>query len=183
MNNGDSLTNKIIELKMQYKDLSIQHFMNYELFTWVWWFGIFCAIIPLILWWKVVDRKRILEITILGLVVNVSATILDVFGSEFALWEYIVRILPQIPLLFPVDYILLPIIEMLIYQRFPKWKGFIIANIFAAAILSFAVEPLATLIGQYRLISWKYVYSFPIYIIIAAFSKYVTERIVLHKTE
>jgi hypothetical protein len=182
MNNGSRLIDELLNIKIRYRDLSVQHWLNYELFTWVWWLGIFSTIVPLIVWWKVVDRKRILELTVLGLIVNVSATFLDIFGSEFALWEYRIRILPHIPLLFPVDSIVLPVINMLIYQSFPKWKKFLIANTIAAAGMAFIIEPFVVLIGQYKLINWQYIYSFPIYIIICVFSKIVTERIISLKT-
>lgn len=181
MNNVDKLMEEVINVKIRYRDLSFQRWLNYEVFSWQWWFGT-ATILSLIVWWKLVDRKRILEISVFGLIVNVSATILDVTGSELVLWDYSIRVLPHIPMLFPVDFILLPIIDMLIYQYCRKWKQFLIANTIAAAALAFIVEPFAIMIGQYKLFSWRLVYSFPIYLAIAIFSRLVTQKLASRKT-
>ncbi|MCX7709524.1 MAG: hypothetical protein N2484_06705 [Clostridia bacterium] len=183
MNQQDILIQEIINIKMKYRQLSIEHWLNFELFTWVWWLGVASVIVPLILWWKMVDRKRILDICIFGLVVNIAATFLDVSGSEYVLWEYTIRVIPHIPLIFPVDYILLPVVGMLIYQYFPNWKRFLFANTVSAAVLAFIVEPFATMIHQYKLIHWKYIYSFPIYILIAIFAKLVTQKLLSQRQE
>lgn len=175
MSGPDPMIDEIIKLKQQLRALFIQHWLTKEVLTWVWWVGIACVIIPFVIWWKVVDKKRLLEICVYGLMVNVSSIFLDVVGSEFVLWEYPVHILPQVPLLFPVDLVILPIIYMIIYQKLSTWWPYLIASTAAAALLAFCFEPLAVLIGQYMLIIWKYYYSFPIYIMIAAFSKLVVQ--------
>ncbi len=175
MNNSEMIE-QIIQTKLIYKQLSIEHWVKYEVFTWQWWIGLACVVIPLLVWWKLVDRRRILEVTVFGLLINISASFLDVLGSESVLWNYTIRILPQTPLLFPVDYILLPILYMLIYQRYKAWKQFLYASTGIALALAFAVEPLAVYIKQYQLISWHYIYSFPIYILISIFSKLITNK-------
>lgn len=175
MHGPDPLIDEIINAKQQLRGLFVQHWLTKEVFTWVWWVGIACLVIPFIVWWIAVDKKRLLEICVYGLMVNVSSIFLDVLGSEFVLWEYPVHILPQIPLLFPVDLVILPVIYMLVYQKCSRWWPFLIASAIAAALLAFGFEPLAVLIGQYKLIIWKYYYSFPIYIMIAIFSKLVVQ--------
>ena len=172
--NDSQMIDQIIRIKIMYRQLSIEHWVKFEVFTWQWWIGIAVVIIPLLLWWKQVDKRRILEISVYGLLVNIFAIFLDVVGSELVLWNYTIRILPQMPLLFPVDYILLPISYMLIYQRYPAWKQFLLASIIVALALAFVTEPLAVYIKQYQLISWHYIYSFPIYIMISILSKLIT---------
>jgi len=171
------MMNQMIQVKEMYKQLSIEHWVKYEVFTWQWWIGLACVVIPLLLWWKQVDRRRILEITAFGFMVNILATFLDVMGSELLLWNYTLRILPQTPLLFPVDFILVPIIYMLIYQRCLAWKQFLLASTIVALALAFIVEPLAVYIKQYQLISWHYIYSFPIYVLIAILAKLFADKL------
>jgi len=166
------MINQIIQTKLMYKQLSIEHWVKYEVFTWQWWIGIACIVLPLLLWWKLVDRRRILEIMAFGFLINILATFLDIMGSEFLLWNYIIRILPQIPLLFPVDFVIVPIIYMLIYQHYKTWKQFLLASAIVALALAFVVEPLAVYIKQYQLISWRYIYSFTIYILLAILGKF-----------
>lgn len=170
------LLQQIIQTKITHKDLSLEHWVKFEVFTWQWWLGVACVVVPLVIWLKVVDKRRILEISVFGLLVNVASIFLDVTGSEFVLWNYDIRILPSIPLLFPVDFILLPIIFMLIYQHYKAWKQFIIASMITASILAFIIEPMAVYIKQYTLFSWRFMYSFPIYIIIVIVSKMITNK-------
>jgi len=174
--NNSAMLEQIIQTKLLYKQLSIEHWVNYEVFSWQWWLGIAFVVIPFLVWWKLVDRRRILEIAVFGLLINVFASFLDVLGSESVLWNYTIRTLPQIPLLFPVDYILLPILYILIYQRYKAWKQFLLASTIIALALAFVVEPLAVYIKQYQLISWQFIYSFPIYILISIFSKLITTK-------
>jgi len=175
--NESEMMNQMIQVKKMYKQLSIEHWVKYEVFTWQWWLGVACVVIPLLLWWKLVDRRRILEITAFGFMVNILATFLDVMGSELLLWNYTLRILPQIPLLFPVDFILVPIIYMIIYQRYLAWKQFLLASTIVTLALAFVIEPLAVYIKQYQLISWHYSYSFAIYILIVILAKLFADKL------
>ena len=174
MDGRESLLQEIISKKTEWMHLTLKHWSQYELFSWLWWIGVLFAIAPLVIWWKKVDRKRILEIAVYGLVVNVLATFLDVVGSEYVLWEYAIRLLPQSPLLFPTDFILLPVLYMFLYQSFGTWKGFLLSHAVAAAGLAFVIEPVFIWTGGYRLIHWNMIYSFPIYIVIAVISRLIT---------
>jgi len=165
------LVNQIIQTKLLYKQLTMDHWIHYEVLTWQWWIGVACVIIPLLFGWKFVDKRRLLEIIAFGIMMNILATFLDVIGSELLLWNYTLRILPQIPLLFPVDYVMVPIFYMLVYQRYTNWRGFLLASTILALSLAFIAEPIAVYIGQYQLIHWKFIYSFPIYIVLAIVSK------------
>lgn len=89
-----------------------------------------------------------------------------------------VRVLPQIALFLPVDYVIVPVIGAILYQKFPKWWKYLLACTITSAIMSFVCEPFAVYIGMYRLISWRYIYSFPIYIAIYVLVKFVTEKMV-----
>ena len=176
MNSQDILLKEIIGIKMKLRSLSIEHWLNNELFTWVWWLYIAVIVISVIVWLRYVNRKRIMEITLFGLLIAAAAIFLDIAGSEYPYWEYPIRLLPITPLIFPVDFIFLPIVDMYIYQKYPGWKNFLIANIIAAAILSFIFEPLLTLFKAYHLVTWKYTYSFPIYILIAVICKSIVQK-------
>ena len=87
------------------------------------------------------------------------------------------RILPQMALLLPVDYVIVPVVGMLLYQKYASWGKFLLAATIASAVMSFICEPLAVYIGMYRLLTWRYIYSFPIYIAVYAAIKYFTQRL------
>ncbi|MDP4093469.1 MAG: CBO0543 family protein [Bacillota bacterium] len=170
MNNND-LVNKMTEYMSKYSDASFSHWINYELFTWQWWLCVFLCTVPLFIWWKVVEKKRLFEIMIFGLLVNITCSYLDVIGTSFALWQYKIKIVPCVPLFFPIDYTVIPVTYMILYQMFSKWKSFIIAVIITSLVFSFIGEPLDVWAGMYVMKRWNYIYSLPIYILIAIVCK------------
>jgi hypothetical protein len=177
MNNQDAILDEIIVLKGELHELYLKHYAEKELFSVTWWINIALLLIPLIIWWKMVDKKRLPEIMIFGFACNVFAAFLDVFLTDYLLWEYPVRVVPQISLFVPVDYVIVPVVGMYLYQKFPKWGPFLLASTLASAFMSFICEPLAVAINMYKLLTWRYVYSFPIYIAINAAFKFFTQRV------
>ena len=133
----------------------------------------------IIVLYKFANRKRITEIMIYGLLVSLIGLTLDTIGTGYVLWEYPIR-------LFPVsfsevhDLVLFPVVFMLNYQRYTQWKSFIISTVLLSFLLSFVGENTAIWLNFYREISWKHIYSFPVYIAIAIICKIVTSQII-HK--
>ncbi len=176
MGSSEAMLEEIIRLNEQVRDLSFEHYFTYQLFSWVWWLNIAMLIVPLIVWWRTVDKTRLLEICVVGLLMCISAAILDVTGTEYVLWDYGVKVVPRAALLLPVDYVILPVILMHVYQNYSTWGKYLIAAVVVALLKSFVAEPLAVLIGQYRLIRWEYIYSVPIYIALYIIIKFMLER-------
>lgn len=161
----------------------LEHYKEHELFSPTWWVSVGLLIIPLVVWWKLVDKRRLLKICVFGLLANVAASFLDVLGTDYVLWEYPVHTLPKLSLLIPVDYVIVPVVGMMIYQKFAGWKAFLLACTAASAVMSFLCEPFAAFIGMYKLLSWRYVYSFPIYIALYAAAKLLTDRLAARQAE
>lgn len=183
MNGGDALLDEIISLKARLLDLSLRHYYARELFSWVWWLGIACIFAVAGIWWKAADKKRLLELGLFGLIVCVSALFLDVAGTEMVMWIYPIGVFLPLPILFPVDFVILPAIDSFVYQKYPAWGKYLIVCSVTAAFLSFGFEPFAIWIGQYKLIIWRLVYSFPIYVLIDVFSKFATQRILARQSK
>lgn len=177
MNSYDPLLDEITALKKQLHDLFVKHYLERELFHVSWWISLAMFTVPLVVWWRMVDRKRLREIMIFGFACNMIATLLDILLSDYVMWEYTVTILPQTSMLTPVDYAVVPVVGMVLYQRFPRWGAFLLASAIASAVMSFVCEPVAVALGLYRLLKWKYVFSFPIYIAMYAAVKFFTERV------
>jgi hypothetical protein len=170
-----ALRELIVQLRMQLKDATFENFSRYELFGAVWWVLIALIVLPLIVWWILVDKKRLLEISMFGLLLGLINTFLDVIGTDYGLWNYVVHILPESAVLIPVNLIVLPAIQMYVFQNCPKWGKYMIFSILAAAVQAFVAEPLAMLIGQYELIHWSVLYSFPTYIVIDVIAKFIVD--------
>jgi hypothetical protein len=156
----------------------IQHWLKHELFTPQFWLLIIILIIPWLLWWRWVDKKRLLEIIIYGLIMSTLVTILDELGCQLNLWEYRYDIEPLFPRFIPMNCTLLPVLYMLIYQYFSEWKSYLIANMALAAIFTFVGEPLLKVINIYVLLKWEHIYSFPIYILLALLVKLAVNSII-----
>jgi hypothetical protein len=165
----------MLETQKKLKDMSIEYWEKYVFNTWQWWLNIATLLLPLILWWKLVDKKRLLEISVYGFFASVTAVFFDMIGETLVLWDYPYLVIPMDYILIDTDYSILPIAYMLIYQYFPSWKGFIIANTVLSALFSFVAEPLLVLLGLYEIHGWKYIYSFPIYVAIAILCKGITK--------
>lgn len=177
MNGEDALLDEIINLKNRLLSLELRHFYTRELFGWVWWLGIACIIGVAVIWWKIIDKRRLTELFLFGLIVGVTSVSLDVIGSGMVLWVYPINIPVPIPILVPVDFFILPAVFSIIYQKCPAWGMYMLASAAAATLLSFGFEPFAMWIGQYKLMSWHLIYSFPVYIIIIVLAKFATERL------
>ncbi|WP_094604896.1 hypothetical protein SPSIL_018310 [Sporomusa silvacetica DSM 10669] len=166
------------DAQMDFTQLRIEHWVQYNLFTWQWWFLLAILLLPWIYWWAVVDKRRLLAIVTMGLAVSATANWMDQVGIELGWWFYSYVPTPIFPQMLPVNYTLLPIGFMLLYQYYTSWKAFIVTLLAMAAILSFGFEPLFTWMGIYQLLSWQYSYSFPIYILIGASHKYIVDWII-----
>ena len=90
---------------------------------------------------------------------------------------YPVTLIPILPHLISVNYSMVPIIYALIYQYFPRWNSFIIANIILALVFSFILEPILVWMNLYDLVTWKYIYSVPTYLFAAIILKLLVEKV------
>lgn len=158
--------------------LQYEHWRQHELFTYQWWALLAVLIIPWLIWLRLVDRKRTAIILSFGFFIMFAVIAMDIFGMVYKLWLYPIKLVPLIPHIIPIDWSLLPVVHMLVYQYFPRWKEFIIAEIVAAALLAFVGEPFAEWIGIYHILHWQHIWSFPIYAAKGILGKWIIERLV-----
>lgn len=145
--------------------------------TWQWWVLVVLLIAPWIVWWRLADKKRLGEICLLGMFVLATATWMDDLGTELILWYYPYKILPAYPQIIPINYAVLPVSYMLIYQYCSPWRSYIRALTIMAALYSWGAEPLLTYMGIYKLLGWKCCYSFLRYILIGISQRWLLERV------
>lgn len=161
-------------MQIQLRDVSMNYWTEHVFNTWQWWFNIAALLLPVILWWKLVDKKKLMEIIVYGFMVSAFAIYFDTIGETSVLWEYPYLIIPLDYILIDVDYAIMPVLYMLAYQYFPTWKGYTAANIVLSASYAFLAEPLFVKLGLYEMHGWKFIYSFPIYVVIAILCKWLT---------
>ena len=165
----------IVQTLSIFTDMRMEQWLQETLYTWQWWLLVALLIAPWILWWHVVDKKRFTEIVLLGMFVLATCSWMDEVGCEMILWYYPYKLLPVYPQLVPINYAVIPVTYMLIYQYFRPWRSYIVAMVINAALFSFVAEPSLNYLGMYKLVKWYYYYSFPIYIIIAVSHRWLVE--------
>jgi hypothetical protein len=169
---------QIVELEKQLVQIKIEYWLKEDLFSPQWWLMLAVLVIPWIIWWKYVDRSRILPITLLGMFILILSSYLDAIGSELTLWQYNKMLLPLWSRLISVDFSVMPVTYMFIYQNFTKWRTFSVASVALALLFAFLAEPIVAWLGIYQPNAWSHWYSFVIYILLAFFTRMIVEKIV-----
>ncbi|QDR83462.1 CBO0543 family protein [Sporomusa termitida] len=169
---------QIAEMMRQLTRARIENFLGQYIGTWRWWVLIILLIVPWFIWYKLVDKKRILEVTLFGVIIMIFTITLDEIGFVLSLWSYPVEVIPILPRLTSIDYTMLPIIFMLVYQYFSTWKSFLRALVVLSTVFSFVAEPIVVYFGFYILIKWLYWYSFPIYIVMGVLSRWIVKTLI-----
>lgn len=72
--------------------------------TWRWWVLLIMLIVPWFIWYKYVDKKKLHEIVLFGLLIIIADITLDEIGFELSLWYYPVDVIPLFPRLTSIDY-------------------------------------------------------------------------------
>lgn len=158
-------TARIDQLQKQLTWMRIVHWEHHEILTAQWYLALAMITVPWVVWWFASDKDRLCELFGFAMTVSYVVTVLDGTGVDLGLWSYPIRLTPY-NRLFCVDTSVLPVIYSLLYMYFPRWRSYLIANVLFAAFASFLAEPFYVWIDMYQLIHWRYVYSFPIYIVI-----------------
>lgn len=170
---------QILAVRRTLTDLYLQDWLEHGVTRWTWWLLLFIAIFPIFIWWKYTDRKRFLEISFFGLLVSIFSGLVDYLGVQLMWFAYPDRLIPTAANYFPIDYVLIPVIYMLIYQKYTAWKSFIGANILVAAFLSLIADPVMVWLNIYQPLFWQYYYGIPTFVLIVIAAKAITAAIVL----
>lgn len=173
---ADSAIN-IVQLQSVFTAMRMEQWLQDCLFTWQWWLLLALFVAPWIVWGILVDKKRFTVIILLGMFVLATVSWMDDLGTDLTLWYYPYKLLPVYPQLVPINYAVLPVIYMLVYQYFPLWPSYIKAIIIMALIFAFVAEPALDYLGMYKMLKWQYYYSLPIYLLIGFSFKWLVEKI------
>ncbi|MBB6452617.1 hypothetical protein HNQ94_001063 [Salirhabdus euzebyi] len=155
----------------------IQYWLKYELLSWNWWILVLFAILPWVIWIRIFDRKRTMELILFGALVVIPTTYLDAIGNDLRFWMYPTELIPVTPRAIAFDMSLVVVPYMLIYQYFSFWKSFIIALVSMAFIFAFIGEPISHLLHLVYYFKWKYIYSFVYYIVLGLVGKAILEKV------
>ncbi|WP_310649025.1 CBO0543 family protein [Priestia aryabhattai] len=107
--------------------------------------------------------------------IAIFSSFLDMIGDFLGLWDYRYEVFPLTSNYLPWDLFLLPISMMFFIQVKPKIKPVIKALIYSA-VASFIGLPLLNWIGVYKQLHWRYIYSFPILVVIYIAASYIASK-------
>ena len=134
--------------------------------------------VPWVIWWNVVDRKRITEIFAFGLLTSLVSSLMNGNGLNLLLWSYPYHLLPFSPRAYSFSLSVLPVAFMIIYQYWTRVRSFALAiGVFLAAV-AFIVQPLLSWANIYKLIDWNYLYSFLSLLLVGFASRLVHHTII-----
>ncbi|ADU29655.1 CBO0543 family protein [Evansella cellulosilytica] len=125
---------KIIHEKLV--SMRLEYWLEHNVFTFQWWLLLTILVVPWLVWWLFVDKKNISRILLFGCLLMILVLIMDDLGVELQLWSYRYQLVSILPRLISIDQGIIIIFHMAIYQFFPKWKSFLIANIVMAIVFS-----------------------------------------------
>ena len=154
---------EISQLQQELSSLRLQNWLGLDLWSLQWWLLLAVLIIPWLIWFRWVDRRRIFELLSFGMMAAVFTAYTDALGGNYGLYSYPYELLPFTATLAPVSLSFVPVVFMLLYQYSPNWKTFLVNSTLVFAVTAFLAEPLAKYLGMYEMMRWNYFYSFLVY--------------------
>lgn len=151
-----------------------QQYSNFG--TWQFWLALAMAVLPLVLLYFVIDRRKAFHIGFFGFNVHVWFHYIDTYGVRNGLWDYPYQIIPVAAINFALDASLIPVLFMLLYQwTINHNKNYYVYLICLSIVLSFIFKPLLSALDFLELHKWaNYFILFIGYIIIMLVSKWIT---------
>lgn len=168
---------KYIRTQEKLTELRIDYFFEHVLFSYQWWLLIIFTIVPWLIWWKLVDRRRLKAILACGLMIALLAIILDDIGLTMSLWAYPYQTFFVTSRMNSVDMAILPVFYMLIYQYFTKWPHYTAVVLLFAFFAAYIAGPLFDALGMYIKLKWEYFYSVPVYFLIGVLAKWIIDKV------
>ncbi|HET7577721.1 MAG TPA: CBO0543 family protein [Bacillales bacterium] len=168
---------KILKLQEQMVHLRKKYFFEHVLFSGQWWLLVIITLVLWTAWILLVDRTRLKNIMIVGLITLGFAIVLDDTGLSLHLWDYPYKLFFFATRLDPVDLVILPFALMMIYQYGRSWISYTVMVFLFALFAALVAEPIFVKLDMYTMIHWKHIYSVPIYFGIGLVARAATDFI------
>lgn len=151
----------IYELGRLSANVSYQHWITEELFSFGWLVSVGALIVAYGIWLILVDKSRIKDLLLLGSLCAVAFAVIDtVLVGFLGLWSFKIRLFPFQPPLFIVGLTMGPIMYMLVFQYTSSWRNFFLWNGIGCAVIVFGVLPVYSLLGIFQLYKWNWVFHY-----------------------
>jgi hypothetical protein len=161
----------IHQMRVTLWELSYASWKTEVLFSPRWWVLVVLIASAYLLWWLLVDKRRLSQILLFGSFIAVGRIVMDLVGNNLVLWSYDIREVPFVPSPFLHDFTITPIILMLVYQYNHSWKRFLAWTALAVGGITFAFFPALIAFGYLKYYHWNHAYSFVLIIFIVCLSR------------
>lgn len=140
---------KIIEKNDEYNSLITEYWNQFSHFgTWQFWYVLSILILPLVILYFTVDRKRIFEVFFFGYTVHMAWTYIDLFLSSRNYLSHNYFVSPLFPMSFGITASALPVAFLLLYQFCTnRNKNFYLYTLVLSAIFSLVLLPIKDYYG------------------------------------
>jgi hypothetical protein len=151
--------------------------------TWQFWVNLFLFLLPLIILFFAIDRKRAFHIGFFGYSVHMMAGYIDGFATRHGFWEYPFKIIPFLPISITLDTSLIPVVYMLVYQwTLHRKKNYYLYAIVVSALFALVLKPILAALHLFQLDNGaNYFYLFLCYLFGSFAAKWITNVFVFLK--
>ncbi|MCM3443052.1 CBO0543 family protein [Metabacillus halosaccharovorans] len=176
---------RLHELKENQEDFAkdwLDYWYQYSSFdTWQFWVCVGVILIPLIVLYFLIDKKRIFLLGFFGFNIHVWMVYSDSIGSRYNFFEYPYKAIPFLPIQLGIDTSLVPVLFILVYQWILNHKKNFYLYMFGLIIfLSFIMKPILVAHHFMHLKNGaNYFYLFLLYVVVVLLSKAIT-NVFLH---
>lgn len=141
---------RLEKLKDTQEDLARQwqdYWQDYSSFdSWQFWVNLSFIVIPLIILFFTIDRRKIFLLGFFGFNIHVWGVYLDAVATRNNFLEYPFKAIPFLPFHVGIDTSLVPVLFILLYQwTLNQNRNFYIYSLLLIAFISFIVRPITVL--------------------------------------
>jgi len=166
-------TEMIHKLRLELWNLTYTQWKTHTLFSIPWWSTLALIAISYAIWWVIVDKQRLPQILLFGSFVAVQRVVMDIIGTNAALWSYDIPPLPFSPGPFQNDLTIIALALMVVFQYCHSWKKFLLWTGVVTGFISFVFFPILIMFGFLKLYHWNLLFSFVMIFGIATLSRWV----------
>jgi hypothetical protein len=132
-----SINEEIMQKSDALNNLILTKWLKQEFLTFEWFFTLFVVLVCYLLFFYLVDKKRIVEILLYGSLVAVAYVVYDSFGMFFGFWSVKIAISPVYPNFFGSSLTVAPLLAMIVYQYKSPWNSFLRWSILFSGLFIF----------------------------------------------
>jgi hypothetical protein len=169
----------IIKASDTLRKLMQDKWLSQDLFSIRWWGLVSFLVFSYVLCFKLLDKKRFVELLLFGSLMSVFSVVADVFLTSLNLFIYKTSIFPIKPSIFIYDITAMPLYYMVLYQHATDWKKYSIVATLASLFMGYVFTPLLVKLGYLQFIRWSNTKAFLTIIVIGFLTKAVIS-LILH---